>query len=206
MRLGIYGGTFDPVHLGHLILAESCLHACQLDEIWFMPAAISPFKQDSRPTPGKQRLEMLKFAIAGHPRFRLSTLELDRTGPSYTVDTLRQLRRNHPDDELFLLMGADAVQELPDWKEPREILQLAEIIACSRGAAPPDLSRVQAALGVDALARIHPVTIPSIGIAAADIRERAATGRSFRFLTPRPVELYILQHKLYQPVAEGQGT
>jgi nicotinate-nucleotide adenylyltransferase len=202
MRLGIYGGTFDPVHLGHLILAETCREACALDEVWFIPAAVSPHKQSRPVTPGKQRMEMLRFAIAGHPQFKLCSWELDRPGPSYTVDTLRHLKQEDPDRELCLLLGADALADFPKWREPQAILELAQLIAVSRGEQPADLDPITAAWGTQAADRVTCVQMPAIGISASDIRHRAATGRSIRFLAPRPVELFILQHQLYGPVGQ----
>ncbi len=197
MRIGIYGGTFDPVHFGHLVLAETCRELCALDEVWFVPAAVSPHKLDHDVTSARQRMEMLRFAIAGHAQFRISKVELERPAPSYTVETLRQLRSEDPTRELLLLMGADSLTEFPRWREPREILELAEVVAVSRGREPADLTPVSAELGDIAERRIRCLTMPALDISASDLRQRAATGRSLRFLTPRPVELFIQQHHLY---------
>src|SRR5919199_5145855 len=112
MRVGIFGGTFDPVHLGHLILAEQCREQGQLDQVWFIPAARPPHKQDQSLAPFAQRVEMLSLAIAGNPAFRIDELEKDRAGPSYTVDTLAELQRHHPGTEWFLLIGSDCLPDL----------------------------------------------------------------------------------------------
>lgn len=201
MRIGMYGGTFDPVHLGHLILAETCREQVRLDRIIFIPAGLPPHKQGREFTPGNARAEMLEFAIAGHAEFSVDRSEIKRSGPSYTVETLRSLRQDHPDDELFLLMGADSLAEFPLWKEPREIATLASLIVVNRGSqAPPDLAGLIPHLGEAAVARIELVTMPGIDISASDIRRRAQQGRSLRYLVPRAVERYILEQHLYRQV------
>lgn len=201
MRIGMYGGTFDPVHLGHLILAETCREQVRLDRVIFIPAGLPPHKQGREFTPGNARAEMLEFAIAGHPEFSVDRSEIKRSGPSYTVETLRSLRQEHPDDELFLLMGADSLAEFPLWKEPREIATLASLIVVNRGSqAPPDLTSLIPQLGEAAVGRIQVVTMPGIDISASDIRRRAQDGRSLRYLVPRAVERYILEQHLYQHV------
>ncbi len=115
MRLGILGGTFDPVHYGHLLLAEQTREQCGLDRIWFLPAAVPPHKRSAPLTPGARRIEMLRLAIAGHEAFEVSTLEIDRGGVSYTLDTLSAVRQQQPEAELFFLMGADSLRDLPTW-------------------------------------------------------------------------------------------
>ncbi|WP_437205033.1 nicotinate-nucleotide adenylyltransferase [Planctomicrobium sp. SH664] len=198
MRLGIFGGTFDPIHLAHLILAETAREACQLDEVWFVPTFVSPHKEGLAATPPAARLEMVKFAIAGHPQFRVSDLEVKRRQVSYTVDTLREIHTRHPEHELFLLMGADSLGDFLTWKEPQQILQLAKVVAVNRGRGVPDPANVIAALGNEAVERIQTIDMPLIGISASDIRHRCETGQSVRYLTPRSVEMYLQQHRLYQ--------
>lgn len=199
MRLGIFGGTFDPVHLGHLILAETCREECELDEVWFMPAYVNPFKQGRSGTPAKFRIEMLRFALAGHANFRISTLEAGRTEPSYTVETLRKVRTERPDDELYLLIGGDSLRDFPQWREPEAIVQMATLVAVNRGQSSPSLAKFIDALGEWAAERVKMVNMPAIDLSATDIRDRVAQGRSIRYRTPRPVELYILQNRLYVP-------
>jgi nicotinate-nucleotide adenylyltransferase len=199
MRIGVFGGTFDPVHLGHLLLAEACREQAGLDRVIFIPAGIPPHKQGRELTPGNDRAEMLEFAIAGHPEFTVDRSEIKRSGPSYTVDTLRALRHNQPADEFCLLMGADSLAEFHLWKDPREIASLASLVVVNRGSqAPPDLASLIPQLGESAVSQIQIVTMPAIEISASDIRQRAQQGRSLRYLVPRAVERYILEHKLYQ--------
>lgn len=196
-RLGIYGGTFDPIHYGHLLLADRCREELQLDEVWFIPAGVSPHKVGKPLSPGKARVQMVEFAVSGFPEFRVSKIELERTGPSYTVQTLEQLRAADPSRELFLLMGADSVAELASWREPQRILELAQVVAVNRAGEKPDLSNVEPLC--QAVGRsIRVVEMPAVDFAASDIRARVAAGRSIRFLTPRPVEMYIRANRLYQ--------
>ncbi len=196
MRLGIYGGAFDPVHLGHLLLAESCREQCRLDEVWFVPTRRPAHRPDSL-TSGKERVEMLELAIAGVREFRVSRLELDRDVVSRTVETLREIHQQRPDDELFLLIGADSLRDFMTWKEPEAIAELATIAAVNRDttAAQQYLS----ALPESVQRKVQFVSMTPIGISATDIRERAASGRSLRFQLPRAVEVYIEQHRLYRP-------
>lgn len=198
MRLGIFGGTFDPVHYGHLLLAEQCREQCRLDEVWFLPAGIPPHKQTRAIAPGKARVEMLEFAIAGHAAFRLDRRELSRSGPSYTVDTLSELQAEDRSRDLFFLVGTDSLSDFPTWREPGRILELATLAVVNREDAPPcDLASFRAAFGESAERRIQFVTIPGIGISSSDIRRRIRNGNSIRFMTPRAVECYIQTNSLY---------
>ncbi|MBT5020824.1 MAG: nicotinate (nicotinamide) nucleotide adenylyltransferase, partial [Planctomicrobium sp.] len=119
MKIGIYGGTFDPVHLGHLILAETVREQLELDEVWFVPAFQNPLKADRPVTPPKSRLEMLRFAIAGNPNFRLKEDEVKRKGASYTFETIQKFKLERPDDHFYLMIGADSLAEFPNWREPK---------------------------------------------------------------------------------------
>lgn len=197
MRLGIYGGTFDPIHYGHLLLAERCREALHLDEIWFIPAGNPPHKQGRTMTPGRERLAMVEFAVSGFPEFRVSRMEIERAGPHYTIQTLEKVIESDSSREVFLLMGADSVAELTTWRDPERLLALAQVVAVNRAGDQPDLSHVSALL--ESTGRIiRTVEMPAMGISASDIRARVASGKSIRFLTPRPVEMYVKQHKLYQ--------
>lgn len=201
MRLGIFGGTFDPVHYGHLLLAESAREQLRLDEVWFLPAATPPHKRDRELTPAKQRVEMLELAIAGNDAFRVSTLELDRGGVSYTVDTLRQLSAEWPGVEWFLLMGADSLRDLVTWREPGEVCRLAVPAVVRRGGQPGlDFSALQGLVSSERLATIRAseVEISAVDFSSTDLRERAAAGRSLRYRTPRAVEKYIEAQRLYR--------
>lgn len=208
MRLGLYGGTFDPVHLGHLLLAESCREQMQLDEVWFIPTGTPPHKVGVEIAPPKARREMLELALAGLPQFHVSRIEIDRPGPHYTVDTLRLIRAERPDDELFVLIGADSLHELHTWREPDEIASLARIVAVNRGldAGVPAGFNGRFQLASGATIQVEHATMPPIGISATDLRRRVAAERSIRFQTPRAVEQYIRAHRLYRnsPSAENR--
>jgi nicotinate-nucleotide adenylyltransferase len=208
MRVGIFGGSFNPVHYGHLLLAECCREACRLDEVWLVPAAIPPHKQGWELAPAKARLEMLELALAGNEQLRPSSVELDRGGVSYTVETLAQIHAQQPDDELFLLMGADSLGDLATWREPQRICELALPIVVRRaGSPPPELDLLAAFVGLDRLAEVArwQVEMPIIELSSTDLRTRAATGKSLRYRTPRAVEKYIETHGLYRGDRE-QGT
>ena len=205
MRIGLYGGSFDPVHQGHLIAAECCREQARLDKVLFLPAAIPPHKQDRPLAEAAHRVEMLKLATGGHPAFAISTDEIDRGGVSYTVDTLARLQAAHPADELLLILGPDALADLPTWREPATILARAEIIAVEREGID-DISAIVAApklaalLGPERAQRVaeNRVTCPAIGIRASDLRAAIAAGRSIRYRTPRAVEQYIAAQGLYR--------
>ncbi|MFO0917359.1 MAG: nicotinate-nucleotide adenylyltransferase [Planctomycetaceae bacterium] len=196
-RIGIYGGTFDPIHIGHLVLAEQCREQCRLDEVWFVPAGAPPHKTAAEISPGRQRMEMLELATAGHERFRIKTLELDRPGLSFTVETLQTIRDQESQAELFLLLGADSLRDLPGWREPERILQLARVVAVNRGGATLDLTAVIQVLGEQSRERVIPAVMPGIEIASREIRERVRAGKTIRYLVPRAVEVYIAQQGLY---------
>jgi nicotinate-nucleotide adenylyltransferase len=199
MRLGLFGGTFDPVHLGHLILAERCREECRLDQVWFIPAGTPPHKATDAISPGERRAEMLDFAIAGHAQFSVNRMELAREGRSFTVDTLRQLHSEDLSRELFFLIGADSLADLPLWRDPAGIAELATIVAVNRGDRPmPDLENLRRQLGSAVCSRIQIVSMPGIDLSATDIRRRVREGKSIRFMTPRPCEVYIQQHGLYR--------
>ena len=201
MRLGIFGGSFDPVHYGHLLLAETCREQCRLDRVWFLPAAVPPHKKSRELAAGKARVEMLELAIAGHELFAVSTLELDRGGVSYTVETLRALAAQQPGDELFFLMGADSLYEFTTWREPAEICRLATPVVVHRAdSPPPDFSVLSGLVTQQRLEdiRSHQVEMPIIDLSSTDLRQRAAAGQSLRYRTPRAVEKYIETNGLYR--------
>ena len=201
MRLGIFGGSFDPVHYGHLLLAECCREQLALDEVWFLPAEVAPHKRNAQRSAARHRVEMLRLAIGGHAPFRVSTLEIERGGISYTVDTLAQVRRQQPEAELFLLMGADSLEDLPTWREPATICRLSIPVAVRRrNARPPDFHRLAEWVDAERRERIaaSQVDMPLIELSSREIRAAVAAGRSIRFRTPRAVERYIEQHGLYR--------
>jgi nicotinate-nucleotide adenylyltransferase len=201
MKIGIFGGTFDPVHYGHLILAESCREECGLDQVWLLPAAISPHKQGQPPTGAEHRVAMLQLAIGGHEQLRVETTEVERGEVSYTVDTLETLHERQPTDELFFLMGSDSLQDLPAWKQPERICELALPIVVRRpGAGEPSMGVFEQLVSADRLEQIHRYSIdmPWVDISSSNMRQRVADGRSIRFRTPRAVEAYIASHGLYR--------
>jgi nicotinate-nucleotide adenylyltransferase len=207
MRLGIFGGSFNPVHYGHLLLAESCREACALDQVWLVPAAVPPHKQGVQLAPGKDRLEMLELALAGNEQLRPSSSELERGGVSYTVDTLARIAVEQSGASLFLLMGADSLADLPTWREPERICALATPVVVRRaGSSEPDFSPLAALISADHLAEIRrwQVEMPLIEISGTDLRRRASAGKSLRYRTPRAVEKYIETHRLYQSVTNDK--
>jgi nicotinate-nucleotide adenylyltransferase len=200
VRLGIFGGTFDPVHYGHLLLAECCREECRLDAVWFMPAAVAPHKQDRAPTPAQQRIEMLELAIAGNLAFSVCRYEADRGGVNYTVDTLERLHAENPDAELFLLLGADMLADLPNWRSPARVCELALPVAVRRpGCRPLDVDRLGKILPSERIAQIrrYQVEMPEVAISSTDLRGRIELGQSIHYRTPRAVGMYIETHGLY---------
>ena len=141
MRIGVFGGSFDPIHLGHLILAEQCREQAELDEVWFVPCSLGPHKTDGSHATDRQRIEMIDLALGGHLPFVLSKIEIERGGTSYTVDTLEEIRRSKPDDELFLLMGDDSMANFETWREPAKICQLATPLVYPSNACSTDLPK-----------------------------------------------------------------
>src|SRR5262245_52005051 len=175
MRLGIYGGSFDPVHYGHLLLAESCREQLSLDQVWLIPAAVPPHKQSRELSSGKARLEMLELALAGSEHLRASPLELDRGGVSFTVETLAAIHREQPAAEVFLSMGADSLHDLPTWREPARICELALPVVVRRGgAAEPDLNVLASLLSSQRLAEVRAaqVQMPLMDLSSTDLRRR----------------------------------
>ena len=199
MRVGIFGGTFDPIHMGHLAVARSVLSKLNLDKVVFVPAGHPWLKAGTLVSPVKDRVEMLQLAMALRKGFELSTIEADRPGPSYSVDTLEVLRRQLGSGaDLFFLLGSDALMEISKWKEPQRLIQLCKFGAFARpGFALPAMEALETA--VPGLSRrVVFVEVPQVDIRAADIRCRVAEGRSIRRLVPRAVERYILEHALYK--------
>lgn len=200
MKLGIFGGSFDPVHFGHLMLADAAREAAGLDQVIFVPADISPLKPDGPRAKDRQRLEMLQLALGGNESFTLSEMELKRDGISYTVDTLEQLHAERPDDELFLMVGADSLQDFGKWKDTRRICELAIPLVAARHGSSANLDRLSEFVNADRLAEIkaHAFEFPIIELSSTELRQRVAAGQSIRYRTPRAVECYIQNAKLYR--------
>ena len=182
-RIGVFGGTFDPVHVGHLAIANAALEDLALDRVYFVPAQRSPLKEKGPIADTQDRLAMLSASIAAEPRFQVSRAELDRAGPSFTVDTLESLRR---EGELFLILGSDAYADFERWREPERIRGLATVVLAARPGAPnaPDGVRM--------------LDSPLMDISSRELRARAARGRSLRYLVPEAALRYIEEHRLYR--------
>ena len=200
MRIGIFGGSFDPIHNGHLILAERCREEAALDQVWFIPAARSPHKKDGAFGTDRQRTEMIEMALGGHESFRCSDIELKRGEISYTVDTLTQIRESNPDDQLFFLIGDDSLEGFHTWREPQRICELALPLVVNRpGSGEVDLTVFKQYVDDARYAEIEQLKIqsPMIEISSTEIRGRVESGKSIRYLVPRSVERYIETQNVY---------
>ncbi|WP_040207907.1 nicotinate-nucleotide adenylyltransferase [Neobacillus jeddahensis] len=185
-KVGILGGTFDPPHYGHLLIANEVLSALQLDEIWFMPNHEPPHKKKQESVMDEDRLQMLKLAIAGNPDFVIQPIELERIGPSYTADTMKILNHDYPDHQFFFIIGADMIEYLPKWHKIDELVQHVQFVGVER----PSYSRQTdfPVLYVD---------VPAIDISSSMIRDRVRFGKTVRYLLPDPVIDYIEEKHLY---------
>jgi nicotinate-nucleotide adenylyltransferase len=188
VRVGVFGGSFDPVHIGHLVVAECARDALSLAHVLLIPARVPPHKPDRVLASAEHRAEMLRRAAAGNAAFEICRIELDAPGPSYTVTTLRSLRQHYGDAvELFLILGQDSLRELPTWQEPHALRQLARLAVAPRPGVlhepPPEVAVIPS---------------PEVAVSASDIRARVAEGRSIRYIVPDDVREYIHQHGLYR--------
>jgi nicotinate-nucleotide adenylyltransferase len=195
--LGILGGTFNPPHIGHLSLARAALAELGLERVLLVPARAAPHK-DAAEDPGAQhRLRMCQLAAAAEPRVEVSKVELDRPGPSYTVDTLRFIHATSPDAELTLIVGADTAQALPSWREPREILRLARLAVAGRDGASRD-AVTSAMRSLDGEARTVFLEVPLLGVSSSHVRSSVAAGEAYEDLVGAEVAGYIAEHALYR--------
>ncbi|MBN2075337.1 MAG: nicotinate-nucleotide adenylyltransferase [Dehalococcoidales bacterium] len=199
MKTGILGGTFDPVHNAHLMIAGEALQQLELDEILFIPTSHTPLKEDTVITPVEHRVRMVELAIADNPVFRLSRIEIDRAGISYTVDTIAGLKQSLGNDsELYFIIGLDSLKTLPRWKEPDRIIEMCRLVTVLRpGYNVPDIDKLEKSIpGItESLIMIDDL---APDISATDIRKRVAAGLPINDLVPAPVEQYILDHGLYR--------
>jgi nicotinate-nucleotide adenylyltransferase len=203
MRIGVFGGSFDPVHCGHLALAECCLEQARLDRVWFVPAAHQPFKPDGPFASNADRLAMLELALDTQPAFEISTLEVERGGMSYTIDTLLSLSSLIPAADLFLLMGADSLVDFPYWRRPVDICRVAAPLVVNRGGEPaPNFEHLDQIVTPERIAEIKEaqVVMPPMPHSSTDIRRLVATGGAWENLVPKPVATYIRDHHLYQAI------
>jgi nicotinate-nucleotide adenylyltransferase len=185
-KIGILGGTFDPPHHGHLLIANEVLSALELDEIWFMPNQEPPHKQKSKSITNEDRLEMLKLAIEGNHQFRVTTVELERQGTSFTVDTMKILNETYKDFQFFFIIGADMIEYLPKWYKINELVELVQFVGVER----PEYSH-------DTSFPIIYVDVPAMEVSSSIIRERLKNGRTVRYLLPDLVIHYIEEKHLY---------
>jgi nicotinate-nucleotide adenylyltransferase len=196
-RTAVFGGSFNPIHYGHLLLADEVLETLKLDRILFVPAAVPPHKSPAHLAPADDRHEMVRLATAGRPKFEVSDAELRRPGPSYTVDTLEALRS--PREDLFLIVGSETFLDLLTWREPRRIAELARLVVVPRvgSAFDPDSAAAQKVvreIGQEPLI----VRATSLPISASDLRRRVREGRSVAYRLPEAVAAYIRARRLYQ--------
>ncbi len=197
-RIGIMGGTFDPIHLGHLVIAEAVRDRFQLERVLFVPAASPPHKENAGLTAASHRYLMTVLAVQSHPSFFASDIEMNRSGPSYTIDTVREMVRIYgAAADLYFITGADAIIELPTWREPERLLELCQFVAATRPGCN-GLEEVIARYGDIGAGRIHRLETPELAISATDIRERVKQGKSVRYIVPDAVEHYIQKEGLYR--------
>ncbi len=201
MNIGVLGGTFDPIHKGHLIIAEEARGRLNLAEILFVPAGQPWLKMNSPISAAEHRVQMVHLAIADKPCFKLSTMEIERAGPTYTVDTIAELRAQlGAGEEFFFILGWDNLTELPQWKEPSRLVKMCHLVAVPRpGCPPPDLDSLEAIVpGLTDSTII--LDLPEIDISASEIRQRVAQGLPIDHLVPEAVDKYIREHRLYTTV------
>ncbi len=206
MKVGMLGGTFDPVHIGHLIIAEEVREKLGLEAVVFLPAGQPWIKADRTIASGEHRLQMLKLALGSNPFFKLSTLELERKGSTYSVDTISILREElGPGVQLYFIVGYDALRQLPQWKDPTGLIQMCQMVGVKRpGCSELDLPALEAVVpGISH--RLTLLDVPQIGIGSSEIRERVARGLSIRYLVPEAVEEYIRNYGLYREVRKTKG-
>ena len=198
MRFGILGGTFDPIHLGHLLMGETAWQKLGMQRVLFVPAGDPPHKQSEVGTPARHRRAMVELAIAGNPNFELCPVDLDRAGPHYSTDTVRLIRAQYEltAADCFFIIGSDSLQDLPKWHQPAELLKLCRLAVIHRPGYQPEMSTLAEQLpGVSE--RLLWVEMPLIGISASDVRDRLQAGQSIRYQVPAAVREYIFSHKLY---------
>ena len=196
--LGVFGGTFDPPHYGHLAIAEEAAEQLDLPCVLFVPTGQPPHKPGAPVTPAAHRARMAELAIADNPRFRLSCVDVERPGPSYTADLLALLRAEHGvDTELYFICGMDMLASFLTWHEPARVIAQCQLVAVTRpGVAPVDVAALEAALPA-ARERVHLLRAPGLDVSGTELRARVAAGRSIRYLVPPAVAAYIGAHRLY---------
>lgn len=185
MRLGVLGGSFDPIHIGHLILGEAAREQLGLDKVMYIPAGNQWRKEGRDVASAEDRVAMVRLAVEGNPAFEVSSMEVDRDGPTYTVETLAQLQAESPGVEVSFIVGADALADTPHWKDPERIFELAAVCVAARAADVPMDDRVTR------------IDMPVVGISSTEIRDRVKNGKSIKYLVPDAVERYVRERGLY---------
>ena len=201
MKLGIFGGSFDPIHQGHLALADCCARQAGLNELWFVPTAHQPLKPAGPQASDTDRLAMLRLALEDREQYKISDIEIARGGVSYTSTTLAEIKRQQPDAELFFLMGADSLADLPLWHEPERICRLATpLVVCRAGLPEPDFTVLEEIVSTERLAEIRSaqVEMPEVAVSSSEIRALIAEGGDLQEMVPRAVADYIESRSLYR--------
>lgn len=198
-KVGLMGGTFNPIHTGHLLLAENARTSFGLDEVWFLPSGCSYMKAQSEVLSPRERLHMTRLACSGNPHFRVSSIEVEREGYTYTFETLTQLQEQYPEYDFYFLVGADTLYSMETWKHPEIIFEKAGILAAVRdGKSMDDLQCQADHLNEKYNARIRLIPSANVEISSSDIRSRCQKGLSIRYLVPEAVRIYIEENKLYE--------
>jgi nicotinate-nucleotide adenylyltransferase len=205
LRVGILGGAFNPPHIGHLVCAQEALLQFELDKVVFMPVGKAPHRELADDPGAEGRLEMVELAIAGDSRFAVSRMEIEREGPSYTADTLRALREEAPDDELFLILGGDQAAALAEWHEPEEVLALAQVVVAERSNWSRNAVGIKAGR-LKGAERIRFLDMPIIQVSSSTIRRRVAAGVPVRYLVPDEVVSHIGKNGLYGASAAAEES
>ncbi len=197
-RLGIMGGTFDPIHMGHLVTAEAVCNEFQLEKVIFIPAGNPPHKEGSHVTPAWHRYVMTVMATCSNPFFSVSPIELERSGPSYTIDTAEALLAEYGQQtELYFIIGADTVGELHTWHDIDKLLKICQFVAATRPGSLCSIDKVIDYFGVNGRNSIHRLATPELEISSTDIREKVRLGRSIKYIVPESVEMYIKKEEFY---------
>ena len=202
-RIGLMGGTFDPIHYGHLVIAEVARAEFGLERVVWVPAGDPPHKKDYSVSPQEHRYAMVVLATASNPHFEVSRMELEREGLSYSLDTIRSFGRQYPEHEVFFITGADAILEILTWYRHHEVVQSCRFLAVTRPGY--DLTRLNTLLPPEYLPRISVITAPGVHLSSTEVRDRTREGAPIRYLVPEPVEAYLSKHGLYRDEGSGQA-
>jgi len=200
-RIGVIGGTFDPIHFGHLAAAEEARVRVNLEKVLFVVALLPPHKLDDEVTPVEHRLAMVRLGIASNPYFEVSHVDMDRPGPSYTVDTISILREQWgPGTELFFVMGLDSLVEMPTWHQPERLIRLCHLVAVTRPGVEVDLPALEISIpGISN--RLEIIDMPGLNISSTDLQRRVRDGLPIKYQVPEEVERYVREHRLYEQSA-----